>query len=229
MQAVSATQMVPGEHSVAAMIVAQATIDGSAGNAHRAGLVGAHGGRAARDIADAVHLLCHLHGRHPGVVDIAFEHSAPGIARNWLAALAEQFAEERLYLVRLVSAVGPLPSTPGAAETESALLAQRHAIETLARSERSGCALGAAAALLLDWTAMRALLDHAAHRAGIDGPRFLVADQGALAEALDAVADSSPAARRAIGFGAEQMLLQHAALFALLEARSAARLAADGF
>ena len=39
-----------------------------------------------------------------------------------------------------------MPSTPGAAETEASLVAARHALETLAMSERNGCALGAATA-----------------------------------------------------------------------------------
>jgi hypothetical protein len=39
-----------------------------------------------------------------------------------------------------------MPSTPGAAETESSLVAARHALETLAMSERNGCPLGAATA-----------------------------------------------------------------------------------
>ena len=44
-------------------------------------------------------------------------------ARDWLAHASEAFERERLYLVRLTSAVGPLPSTPGAAETEASLIA----------------------------------------------------------------------------------------------------------
>ena len=40
---------------------------------------------------------------------------------------------ERATLVKLVAAVGPLPSTPGQAETEAAIAGQRHALDMLAR------------------------------------------------------------------------------------------------
>ena len=83
-----------------------------------------------------------------------------------MTAPREAFERERLYLVRLTSAVGPLPSTPGAAETEASLVAARHALETLAMSERNGCALGAATALVGDWWPIRRLLDRAAARVG---------------------------------------------------------------
>ena len=60
--------------------------------------------------------------------------ASAGPVREWLREAADGFERERLYLVRLTSAVGPLPSTPGAAQSESALVALRHAIETLAKS-----------------------------------------------------------------------------------------------
>ena len=50
------------------------------------------------------------------------------------------------------------------------LNAQRNALEILANSERRGCALGAAAALVGDWWPIRRLLDRAASRAGLDSP-----------------------------------------------------------
>ena len=124
-------------------------------------LVGRHSGR---DLSDAVHLLCSLHGRHPSLVEVAYQNAAEGPAREWLARAAEGFERERLYLVRLTSAVGPIPSTPGAAETEASLNSQRNALEILAASERRGCALGSAAALIGDWWPVRRLLDRAAPR-----------------------------------------------------------------
>nr|MBA2467683.1 hypothetical protein [Sphingomonas sp.] len=62
-----------------------------------------------RDLADAVHLLCSLHGRHPGLVELACNQSPGGAARAWLAAAVEDFEHERLTLVRLAATVGPLP------------------------------------------------------------------------------------------------------------------------
>ena len=82
----------------------------------------------------------------PGLIELALQRCPKGEAKDWLDHAAEAFERERLYLVRLTSAVGPLPSTPGAAETETSLVAARHALETLAQSERKGCALGAATA-----------------------------------------------------------------------------------
>jgi hypothetical protein len=141
---------------------------------------------------------------------------------DWLVAAANAFERERLYLVRLTAAVGPPPSTPGHAETEAALVAQRHALETLARSERFGCALGAGTALVSDWRAIRPLLDRASARVGIEAPAFSLPDEDSVAEVL-AYGAMTTSAERAIRFGAEQLLLQHRAMFDLLEARAEAR------
>lgn len=176
---------------------------------------------ANRDLSDAVHLLCAVHGKFPGLADIACSN-ATSQARDWLRSTADAFERERLYLVRLTSAVGPMPSTPGAAATESALLAQRRAIETLARSERDGCALGATAALIDDWRQIRAVLDRAAERTGVESPLCTLPDDQSVADAIMLGTDG-PSSERALAFGAEQLLLQHRALFDLLEARAGAR------
>jgi hypothetical protein len=176
----------------------------------------------ARDLDDFVHLLCSLYGRQPSVIDLALLSAPAGPVRKWLEQAANSFERERLYLVRLTSASGPIPSTPGAAETEAALLSQRHALETLARSERQGCALGAATALVADWQGLRPLLDKAAARVGVEVPACALPDDKSVAEVLNGAATSLPV-ERAIRFGAEQLLLQHRALFDLLEARSEAR------
>lgn len=178
-----------------------------------------------RDLDDAVHLLCTLYGRHPGLIDLALLQATPGPVSGWLSTAAEAFERERLYLVRLSSAAGPMPSTPGNAETEAAMLAQRHALETLARSERSGCALGAATALVSDWHSVRPLLDRAAARVGVDAPPITLPDEDSIAAVLTEAA-TSVGTERAIRFGAEQLLLQHRAMWDLLEARCEAR---EGF
>ena len=208
--------------SVVEAQLARVDADGSARHRHLQSLLTATGASASRDLADAVHLLCAVHGRHPGLTDIAHSSCAPGRTRDWLGDAADSFDRERLYLVRLTSAVGPMPSTPGAMQTENALLAQRHAIETLARSERGGCALGAATALVKDWRSLRPLLDHAANRAGVDCPSCTLPDDDSLATAIAAGTEST-SSERALGFGAEQLLLQHRGLLDLMEARALAR------
>ena len=195
---------------------------GSARHPHLIALLASTGPEAARDLADSVHLLCHLYGSHPGPIDLALKACPAGPTRDWLKQGAEAFERERLYLVRLTSAVGPQPSTAGAAQTEAALLAQRHALETLATSERRGCALGAATALVEDWRSIRRLLDRAAHRAGLDVPGCTLPDEESVAHAVRAGTDT-PGAERALAFGAEQLLLQHRGLFDLLEVRAGAR------
>ncbi|WP_204319776.1 DUF6975 family protein, partial [Klebsiella pneumoniae] len=53
-----------------------------------------------RDLSDAVHHICLLHGRHPGVIDHALGHARLGIERDWLEAAADAFVIERAHLVR---------------------------------------------------------------------------------------------------------------------------------
>lgn len=195
---------------------------GSSRHAHLTALIETSGPHASRDIADAVHLLCSVHGRHPGLVETALLLAPEGPGQAWLQRAADAFERERLYVVRLTAAVGPLPSTPGAAETEAALLAQRHALEILARSERNGCALGAATALVSDWWPIRRLLDRAAARAGIECPAPSIPDEASILEVIDRACDSESSSR-ALAFGGEQLLLQHRALLDLLQARAAAR------
>ena len=177
---------------------------------------------AARDLADMIHYLCVLHGRYPGLVDHAAARVVEPEARAWLTQATYAFAGERAYLARLAVAAGPVPSTPGAAGSDAAVLGQRHAMETLACSERRGCALGAAMALVLDWAAVRTCLDGAAARFGVDAPAYAAADRGAIAAVADLYADSAPV-QRAMLFGAEQILVQHHGLWDLLEARREAR------
>lgn len=180
---------------------------------------------AARDLADLIHYLCVLHGRYPGLVDHAAARVVEPEARAWLTQATYAFAGERAYLARLAVAAGPVPSTPGSGGSDSAVLGQRHAMETLACSERRGCALGAAMALVLDWTAVRLSLDSAAARFGVDSPAYSAADRDAIAALADLYAGSVPV-QRALLFGAEQILVQHQGLWDLLEARREARAAA---
>jgi hypothetical protein len=208
--------------SVAEAQLARVAGEGCARHPHLNALLESSGPHAGRDLSDAVHLLCSLHGHYPGLIELAVQRCPRGPAQTWLAKASEAFERERLYLVRLTASVGPLPSTPGAAETESSLVAARHALATLAHSERKGCALGAATALVGDWWPIRRLLDRAAGRAGLQCPAPSLPDEASVIAVIEESSDS-PASERALGFGGEQLLLQHRALFDLLEARAEAR------
>jgi hypothetical protein len=208
--------------SVAEAQLARVAGEGSARHPHLSTLLEAAGPHAARDMSDSVHLLCSLHGQYPGMIELALQRCPKGAVRDWLSRASDGFERERLYLVRLTSAVGPLPSTPGAAQTEASLVAARHALETLANSERDGCAIGAATALVGDWWPVRRLLDRAAARLGAEAPAPSLPDEASIVAIVDHAAQN-PAAARALAFGGEQLLLQHRALFDLLEARASAR------
>src|SRR5688572_21663156 len=108
---------------VAGVQLSRVHSDGCGRHSHLSALLESGGASAARDLCDSVHLLCSLHGRHPGMFDLALQRATSGPAQAWLARASEAFQRERAYLVRLTSAVGPIPSTPGAAETENSLAA----------------------------------------------------------------------------------------------------------
>jgi hypothetical protein len=177
---------------------------------------------APRNLADAIHFLCALHGRLPGIVELASLRSIEPAARAWLHGASEAMAVERQFLTRLAVAAGPVPGTPGGATSETAVISQRGALSTLAQSDRRGCALGAALAFAADWAPVRTLLDAAAKRLGLDAPP----NELGVAEELSHIADEAgapPAVSRAMLFGAQQLALQHHGLWDLLEARQLAR------
>ncbi|HEY0116998.1 MAG TPA: hypothetical protein VGB54_14895 [Allosphingosinicella sp.] len=176
---------------------------------------------AARNLADAIHFLCALHGRHPGVIELVATRTIEPPARAWLHEAAEAFGRERAYLARLAVEAGPLPATPGSG-SEAALAMQRGAIMTLAQSERRGCAIGAAIALAADWAVIRSVLDTAAARFSVAVPRSWFGDDPGL-RPLAATLSENASVGRALLFGAEQVALQHRGLWDLLRARAQAR------
>lgn len=202
-----------------ALVVGQ----GSAAHPHVRSLSSFDGAATTRNAADALHHLSMLHGRHPGVIDHATLRTASDDARPGMFALADAFATETELLGKLVVAAGPIPSTPGQAETEASVLAQRHAIDMLAQSDRQGCAVGAALAVALDWHAIRRTLDAAGRRFGIETGTTGLADPDELIE-ISRLACTNPATERALLFGAQQIATQHHGLWDLLEARAKARL-----
>lgn len=166
-----------------------------------------------RDLSDAAHGLCTLYGNHPTCIDVASSRVGQDPLAPWLRHAADGFARERGFLTAVVANSGPRPSTPGQAQSEAALAGQRHALEALASSDRVGCAIGAAVALVLDWRAVRPLLDSLAQRTGVT-PVPLDLPAGAPGEVM---------ADRARLFGARQLLTQQRQLWTLLEARAGAR------
>lgn len=180
------------------------------------------GANAMRNLADAVHFLGVLHGRHPGVVDHAARKSVEPEARQWLDQAAAAFATERSLLGRITAAVGPVPSTSGQTHCEAAVAGQRKALDMLSESDRRGCALGAAIALTLEWRTIRVLLDISAARIDMETPHCTLPDLIATARLAQQVADS-PAVERAIAFGAQQLITQHRGLWDLMAAREEAR------
>lgn len=196
--------------------------NGTAVHPHAAALAATGRRDDPRQLADAVHYLCMLHGRHPGVIDNSAGHVVHTAARGWIVAACDAFANERAVLARLVGVVGPLPSTPGQAQAEAAIGTQRHALDMLSQSDRAGCAAGAALALALDWTGVRAVLAAAAHRCQVDVAASLLPPAFETIVVAEAIADAPPL-ERAMMFGASQLLAQQRALWDILQARAEAR------
>ncbi len=211
-----------GSAAIGDRLLASVDEHGSAAHPYHRSHALLRGPHAARNLSDAVHFLCMLHGRHPGVIDHAANRCIEPEARAWFNQATAAFAEERAFLARLSFAVGPIPSTPGAGDSESAVLAQRHAIEMLAQSERRGCALGAAVAVVVDWESIRSVLNAAALRFGIDIPVSRLCRASDVAALAEATMTTVPL-QRAVLFGANQIVLQHHGLWDLLESRQQAR------
>jgi hypothetical protein len=198
------------------------SVEGTAAHRYPVSEAMMRGPEAARNVADAIHYFCLLHGRSPGVVDHALARTTDEAQRKILVMLADRFADERAFLAKLVVAVGPLPSTPGQANTETAVLAQHHAIDMLAQSDRAGCALGATVAVLTDWLAIRAVLNHAAERLSVETPDLALPNITKMRTLIGDLT-MTPGMERALVFGGQQIVAQHHGLWDLLEARSIAR------
>ncbi|WP_416194969.1 DUF6975 family protein [Sphingopyxis sp.] len=219
---IQSTQPLPPSRGIAEMLDTLVAHDGTGAHPHvRAGEL-SNGPQAMRNLADAVHFLCLLHGRHPGVIDSAARKGVDAASRAWMEQAADAFAEERAFLSKIAAAVGPVPSTQGQAECEAAVAAQRKALDMLAESDRHGCAVGAAIALTLDWRTIRVLLDISAERLDMTPQRSTLPDLRDTARLASTVADR-PAIERAMMFGAQQLIAQHNGLWDLMAARAAAR------
>lgn len=177
-----------------------------------------------RNLADAIHFLCALHGQYPSLVELVAARTIDPPSRAWLAEAADEFSRERAFLARLAVEAGPIPPTPGSG-SEAAIAAARHALGTLAKSERRGCSLGAALAVAADWAVIRTVLDAAAERFQVTPPPRAGDHRKAIVKLVEGIA-GDPAMSRAMRFGAEQVALQHRGLWEVLQARAQARIAA---
>lgn len=218
------------DSSLSALIATIVDLDGSAAHGYCAHVL--HGDRHSFvrdlvDFADFVHLVALLHGQAPGLVDQAAARTVEVAARQWLLDAIDAFAIERQYLNRLSVAAGPLPSTAGHSQSMSIMAQQRHAIETLAQSERRGTALGAAIMLVLEWHTIRAILDAGAIRLGIEPPPNTVPSRAETFDLLDKLPDPERLTR-AIQFGGIQLLDQHRGMWDLLKTRATTRQASRG-
>ena len=208
------------------LLIACVTEHGSAAHPYFGSEALLGGPEASRNLADAIHFLCALHGRQPGLIELAATRTADPVAAAWLADAGEAMAAQRLFLTRLAVAAGPVPGTPGGAGSVTAVIGQRGALATLALSDRKGCALGAALAFAADWEPIQGqVLEAAAERLGVDVPSAGLGSADALRGLADAAAAAAPI-ERAMLFGAQQLSLQHLGLWDLLEARYQARSAA---
>lgn len=174
------------------------------------------------DFSDFVHLVAMLHGHIPGLIDHAAARTAETEARGWLLKAIDAFVQEREYLSRLCVAAGPMPSTAGHHETSTIVAQQRHAIEMLAQSDRRGCALGTAVTMVLEWQAIRAILDAGAIRLGIEPPACNLPTRAETIAMVNAIADPERLIR-ALAFGTAQLLGQHRGMWDLLAARADVR------
>ncbi|MEO9600656.1 hypothetical protein [Parasphingorhabdus sp.] len=175
------------------------------------------------DIADIAHFLCVLHGRHPGVADHAASRTTDESARDWLIEATAGFAAERAFLTKLTVAAGPISGVSADDPSDSAVLGQRKALEMLSQSDRNGCAIGAAIALVADWYAIRPILESIALRVGVEARPSMLPSIETTSILKDRLSET-PALERALNFGSEQLLNQHRGLWQLLEARRNTRL-----
>lgn len=218
----------PGPHQATSPTLAAALESlGSAGHSHLIWLTGGNTRPEPHDIADVAHFLCLLHGRLPGLLDQAANHTVDPEAGRWLLRAVDGFAAERALLAKLTVEAGPIASTPGQDQCTPLILQLRTALASLGQSDRAGCAAGASFALILDWAAIRPVLDGIAHRLGFEIREAALPDANETL-ALAASLSADPLTSRAVAFGAGQMLQQHRLFWDMLAHRRHNRLLLDG-
>lgn len=178
------------------------------------------GAIARETMADVLHHLSLLHGHRPSLFEIVTQ-SPLAPAPEWLNASMRAFSRERDSLARLMVAGGPVPSRVGQTHVEEAVNATRNALVTLAGSDRLGCAVGAAVALLLDWDTIAAALRAIGTRLDLI-PAERHHDWPARAESLGVARTAAelPGGERAVRFGFQTLLAQHMAFWDIVASRA---------
>ena len=215
---------VADSRSFAAAVIGALRDSGAGGSRHLRALSEGSVARPLQAVADTAHFLVILHGQLPSVLEIA-RLNADEPAASWLRSAGVAFDQDRRWMAGLAAMTGGALDLHGLSTAEQVVRDQRDAMLTLAKSNRMGCALGAAVTLVLDWQAVRSRLPRAAQHLGYDRHERL-SDPWPEDGALDALACHADdvRVRRAIEFAALQLASLHAQLFDLLEARHAQRL-----
>jgi hypothetical protein len=169
-------------------------------------------------MADIAHFINISHGRHPGVIDHAASKIVDDAARTWLIQAADGFAAERRYLNALTVAAGPIRRHIGQDKVTAMITGQNKNFEMLATSDRNGCPAGCAIAFVTDWSQSRVLLDRAALILGMQPAPNALPTQQDCTHLADAIA-TNDATRRAMAFGAQQLLGQQRGLWQMIAAR----------
>lgn len=173
-------------------------------------------------MADTLHHLSLLHGNRPSVFEVVAQ-SALVPAPEWLNAAMRAFAGERDLMSRLMVAAGPPPSRLGQTSVQETVSGTRSALLTLAGSDRLGCAIGAAAALLLDWDGVSEALAGIAQRLGADaGRRHQAWPSPAETMRMAETAAALPGGERAVRFGFQTLLAQHRTFWNIVQSRATA-------
>lgn len=169
-------------------------------------------------VADIAHFINVSHGRHPGIVDHAAHKIADDAARKWLIKAIDGFAIERSFMNALTVAAGPERRHQGENKVAALIAGQARNFEMLASSERKGCPAGAALAFVIDWHRSRPVLEAVALHVGMDVPPVALP---CINECTDVAENlgTTDNYRRAMRFGAEQILAQQRGLWRLIAAR----------
>lgn len=169
-------------------------------------------------LADISHFMHISHGRHPGIVDYAAHKIIDDAARNWLVQAIDGMAAERAFLNKLTVTAGPIRRLSGQDKVNALVENQAKSFQMLTTSDRKGCPAGAAIAFVVDWHQTRILLDMVAYEIGVDPAPLLLPSIEACTE-LTGQLDDGAAYRRAMAFGAQQILAQQRGLWQLIVAR----------
>lgn len=176
-------------------------------------------------VADIAHFINISHGRHPGIVDHAAHKIADDAARLWLIKAIDGFAVERRFMNALTVAAGPERRHNGESKVAALIAGQTRNFEMLASSDRKGCPAGAALAFVIDWHRSRPSLEAVALHVGMDVPPIVLPGIDECTDVAEKLGVTD-GYRRAMRFGAEQILAQQRGLWRLIAARHTEALAA---